>query len=130
MNSKQGPNRMKTPYLYALPSYQDIRGSLTVAEGGLDLPFQIQRVFWITGADSESERGGHGHRECEQVLVAVSGSVRVGLKADGFKGQLKLDDPGKALYVPPGTILALYGFTPQTALLVLCSHRYDAEDYV
>ena len=55
----------------------DERGKLVVAEGELDIPFKIQRVFYIYGSDSEVVRGQHANRESEFVLINVAGSSKV-----------------------------------------------------
>ena len=41
----------------------DERGKLVVIEGGLAIPFDIQRVFYIYGSDETVVRGQHAIRE-------------------------------------------------------------------
>ena len=55
----------------------------------------------------------------------MAGSCRV--TANGH--EFNLDEPGKALYVPPGVYLDLDRWTPDAVLLVLCSHHYEEDDY-
>lgn len=122
---------MNGPYVWTLPTYQDERGNLTVAEAGLDCPFEVKRVFWTYNGDGSAMRGGHAHRQCQQVLVALQGSVKVTLMEAERRhsDHLRLDDPGQALYVPAETFVE-YKLRPGAVLLVLCSHGYDPEDFI
>lgn len=114
------------PQPWRLTAHQDERGSLVVAEANRDVPFPIRRVFWVYDVPEWETRGGHAHKACQQVLVCVAGACRV--LANGH--EYYLDDPGKALYVPPGVYLDLDNWRPDTVLLVLCSEHYESEDYV
>jgi len=108
-----------------LETHADERGKLVVVEASRGVPFPVKRVFWVYDVPEGTGRGGHAHQFCQQLLVCVSGSCRVIAAGDAFT----LDDPGKALYVPPGVYLDLEDWQPGTVLLVLCSHYYDEEDY-
>lgn len=110
---------------WRLAIHADERGSLVVAEANRDVPFSIRRVFWVYGVPDGTRRGGHAHKACQQVLVCVAGACRVVANGEDYA----LDEPGKALYVPPGVCLDLEDWRPGTVLLVLCSHYYDEEDY-
>ena len=51
----------------------DSRGHLVVIEGNKDIPFEIARVFYIYGSDSDVVRGQHANKNSEFVLINVSG---------------------------------------------------------
>jgi mannose-6-phosphate isomerase-like protein (cupin superfamily) len=108
-----------------LPTHIDSRGHLTVVEGGV-LPFEVRRVFYMWGIPDGAERGGHAHRACHQVLVAVSGTFTVHVN----KHEYRLLTPRKGLYLPPECWRRLDCFTPDAACLVLCSEPYDPDDYI
>lgn len=110
---------------WRLTVHADERGKLAVAEANRDVPFPIRRAFWIWDVPEWEMRGGHAHQACQQVLIAVSGACRVLASGDEYY----LDEPDKALYVPPGVYLDLDNWRPGTVLLVLCSHYYESEDY-
>ena len=55
----------------------DERGKLVVVEGSKDIPFDIQRVFYIYGSDNQVVRGQHANRESEFVLINVGGTSKV-----------------------------------------------------
>lgn len=110
-----------------LPMHVDTRGRLTVFEGGLEVPFQIKRVFTIGNVPRHTVRGQHAHKRCQQVLVAVAGglTVRVNDEQD-----YRLSRPENALYLPAGAFVEMRDWTPDAVLMVLASERYDAGDYV
>ena len=72
---------MKLSEQYKLIEFVDLgdeRGNLVVIEGeGMDIPFDIKRVFYIYGSDSEVVRGQHANRETEFLLVNVAGTSKV-----------------------------------------------------
>ena len=63
-----------------LKTFTDERGSLTVAETGKDLPFEVKRAYWIYGVPEGHERGKHANRITYQYLVAVKGCVTIALE--------------------------------------------------
>lgn len=116
--------------LIRLPHVSDSRGTLVFGELGAGLPFAARRFFVNYDVPTESLRGSHAHRTLHEVLVAVRGSVTVSVD-DGFaQAEVVLDDPTKALYLPPMVWSSQYAYTAGAALLVLCSDEYDDGDYI
>ena len=72
-----------TPKIVKLPRIHDPRGNLTVAQGGVEVPFDIKRAYWIYDVPAGEERGGHSHHAMSQLLVAVGGSFSVNV-CDGY----------------------------------------------
>jgi hypothetical protein len=60
-----------------LPKISDPRGSLTFIEGCHQIPFAIERVYYLYDVPGGAERGGHAHKELHQLIVAMSGSFDV-----------------------------------------------------
>ncbi len=52
-----------------LPKFLDVRGNLSFAEQFSQIPFEIQRVYWIYDVPGGEERGGHAFRENRGVIV-------------------------------------------------------------
>lgn len=107
------------------PTVKDERGELTFIEGDSHIPFEIKRVFYIYDVPFFAERGGHAHKTCEQVLIAIRGRVRIWV--DGVV--VSLHDPNKGLYIPPGYQMTMKEFSANCILLVLASEHFDEEDY-
>lgn len=105
-------------------------GNLTPITGGMDIPFNIERVFYIYDVPGGEDRGAHAHKTCHQMIVAASGAFDVVLK-DGFQTkQVRLDRPYMGLYIPPGIWAQEIGFSSGSVCLVLASHPYDESDYI
>ena len=58
-----------------IPSVTDSRGVLTSIESGGDIPFEIKRIFYMHSV--VSDRGGHAHKDTDQVVIATSGNFEL-----------------------------------------------------
>lgn len=115
--------------LVDLPKMSDFRGNLTFVESGEHVPFEIRRVYYLYDVPAGVERGGHGHRELQQLIVAMAGQVDV-LLDDGKDTRLfTLDNCHTGLYVCPMMWRTLDGFSPGSVCMVLASEHYDEGDY-
>ena len=115
--------------LIEFPRAEESRGSLVVGEFA-SLPFMPRRFFSVYGVPPGSVRGEHAHYECEQLLVALHGSVRCTVDDGANRREIVLDSPSAALYVPARIWGIQDDFTADAALLVLASLPYDSGDYV
>jgi hypothetical protein len=106
-----------------LPSVTDARGVLTSLEAQADLPFEIRRVFYMHHI--ASDRGGHAHRDTEQVVIAAAGSFTMHLCDGARRASYRLDDPTKGVYTPPMVFIELCNFSLGAVCLVLASTHYD-----
>ena len=114
-----------------LPKIVDPRGNLSVAEQLKNVPFEVKRVYWTYDVPSGESRGGHAHKECVEMIIAVSGSFTVTL--DDGKGNRKdfhLNHPWQGLLVNTGIWRTLEDFSSGAVCLVLASELYDEEDYI
>lgn len=109
--------------------YTDNRGYLSVIEGGIDIPFEIKRIYYLYMVP-EAARGAHAHKELQQLMIATSGSVHVTLDDGTEKKTFVLDKPWKGLLVTPGMWRDLDNFAGGTVCMVLASEKYVAEDYI
>ncbi|PRY00457.1 sugar 3,4-ketoisomerase [Allonocardiopsis opalescens] len=115
--------------LVELREHADARGGLAVVETGTDVPFPIERVYYLYGIPQGAERGGHGHRELRQLMIAVHGRLRVTVD-DGYRqASYELDRPGLGLYIGPMIWRRLTHFSPGAVAVVLASAHYDENDY-
>ena len=113
-----------------LPRIETAKGNITPVHSGINLPFEIARIFYLYDIPGGEARGAHAHRECHQFLVAASGSFEVVLD-DGYnKRTVTLNRPYFGLHIPPGIWAAEQGFSSGSICLVLTSHIYDEADYI
>ncbi len=116
--------------LVQFPRNQREDGVLTVYENHTGVPFECVRTFAITGVPQGGERGRHAHKQCTQLLVALTGRVAVMVTDGGARREMVLDDPGQGLLVPPGLWVELTFQAEGGSLIVLCDRPYEAEDYL
>lgn len=116
--------------LYSIPSFSDVRGDISILEFSKKLPFNIKRIFYTYGVKSTEVRGEHAHKVCEQFLIAVHGSLNVIVDNGSCREEYVLDSPTKGLHLPSGCWGIQYKHSPDSVLLVLASHEYDAKDYI
>ena len=109
--------------------FTDNRGYLSVIEGGMDIPFEIKRIYYLYMVP-EAARGAHAHKQLQQLMVATSGSVHVTLDDGNCKRTFFLNRPYQGLYVKPGMWRDLEDFSSGAVCLVLASEVYQAEDYI
>ena len=108
----------------------DERGKLVVVEGAMDIPFEIKRVFYIYGSDSEVVRGQHANRESEFVLINVGGTSKVRIDNGHSEAVIELNKPMMGLYIPTMVWKDMYDFSEDSILLVLASTHYDGDEYI
>jgi len=115
--------------LSQLPSNVDERGILIAIEGGIDLPFDIARVYYLLGS-SGAARGFHAHLALDQLLVCAAGSVRVIIDDGRDRQEVVLDRPDVGLHVGKMKWREMHDFSPDCVLLVLASAHHDEADYI
>jgi len=109
--------------------FEDTNGMLCVYEGGQQVPFDIRRVFTVS-AKAGDTRGDHAHKQCTQLLICVSGKIRVSCDDGLAVTEHLLDNMGEGLLVPPGIWAKEKYMTEGAVLMVLCDRGYEAEDYL
>ena len=112
-----------------LPKISDPRGNLTFVEGGNQIPFDIQRVYYLYDVPGGAERGGHAHKRLHQLIIAMSGSFDVVLDDGRTKKRVHLNRSYNGLYVCPMIWRELDNFSSGSVCMVLASNKYDEEDY-
>lgn len=124
---------MASKELFRMINFKDLgdeRGKLVVIEGKNDIPFEIARVFYIYGSDSDIIRGKHANRNSEFVLVNVAGKSKV-MITDGYdKKIVELSKPMEAVYIPKMIWKEMYDFSENSVLLVLSNTHYDGKEYI
>jgi len=116
--------------LLELETFVDSEGSLVPIESGLSIPFKIKRVFYVFDVHDQKDRGEHSHHKTEQVLICLSGKVKV-LCDDGKNTkQWVLNKPTQALYIPNLIWDEQIYLTSDSVLLVLANTNYDSSDYI
>ena len=117
------------PKLISFPTFSDDRGTLTAYEAGIQVPFEIRRIFYVTGKENEI-RGQHAHFECQQLLVCLSGKITVRVKTAETVTLYELKCSSKGLLLPKLTWAEQFYHSNDSRLMVMCDLPYDSNDYI
>lgn len=121
---------MNNPQILELSKFTDPRGNLSVIEELKDIPFKVERTYWIYDVPGGEHRGGHAYRENQEFIVALSGSFDVILDDGQKKQTFHLNRSYYGLYVPQGIWREMENFSTNSLALVLSSIKYDVNDYI
>ncbi|MCY1292314.1 TDP-4-oxo-6-deoxy-alpha-D-glucose-3,4-oxoisomerase [compost metagenome] len=108
----------------------DGRGQLVALESNKNIPFDIKRVYYMTGMKPGAPRGFHAHRQLQQVAVCVAGYCRFILDDGRTREEAWLDSPAKGLVIGDLIWREMHDFSPDCVLMVLASEYYDEADYI
>jgi hypothetical protein len=123
------PTGLAKCFIVELPKISDPRGNLTFIESGKHIDFGIKRVYYLYDVPGGAERGGHAHKELQQLVVAIAGSFDIVLD-DGYeKKKFHLNRSYYGLYICPMVWRELENFSSGSVCMVLASIFYDESDY-
>lgn len=106
------------------------QGNLTAVESGRDVPFDIARVYYLYDLPGGESRGGHAHRELQQLMVCVMGSFDVILDDGRERRKIHLDRAYHGLMIRPMVWRELENFSSGAICLVIASDVYRESDYI
>lgn len=110
--------------------HSDRKGDICVVENGKTVPFDTKRVYYLYDVPGGVSRGGHAHKDLQQLIFAVSGSFTVTLNDGNVKRSFTLNRPYQGLLVKPGIWRELDDFSSGSVCLVLASEKYNEADYI
>ena len=113
-----------------LPKISTRKGSITPIYGGEQVPFEVQRVYYLYDVPGGESRGGHAHINLQQLVVSVMGAFDVVLDDGLEKKRIHLDRAYYGLYIPRMIWRELENFSSGGICLVLASMLYDEADYI
>lgn len=113
-----------------LPKVSNPAGNLTAVQQSKDLPFPIKRIYYLYDIPGGQERGAHGHKNLNQLIVAASGSFEVVLTDGKETVSYYLNRPYEGLLIKPGLWRELKNFSSGSVCLVLASEKYTEDDYI
>ena len=116
--------------LIELPCIKNRTGNITAIESNVEIPFNINRIFYLYDIPGGESRGAHAHKECHQFLIATSGSFEVQLDDGKVKKTVMLNQPYRGLHIPPGIWASEVNFSSGAICLVMASEKYMEEDYI
>ena len=121
---------MKQPQIIELPKVIDRRGNLSIIEENKNIPFKIERTYWIYDVPGGEKRGGHAYKENEEFIVALSGSFDVILDNGTERKVYSLNRSYYGLYIPKGWWREMENFSTNSLALEFASTKYNPNDYI
>ena len=116
--------------LIDLPKISERKGAITPIYGNQHVPFDVARVYYLYDVPGGESRGGHAHRELQQLIVSVMGAFDVVLYDGNERRRVHLDRAYTGLHVKRMIWRELDNFSSGGICLVLASHKYDESDYI
>lgn len=113
-----------------LRDLSDKRGALSVVESEVDVPFKIERVYYLFNTDIGIERGFHAHKELVQMAVCVKGSCNILLDDGVCKEEVNMNSPLKGLIIDKMVWHKMSRFSSDCVLVVFASNHYNESDYI
>jgi hypothetical protein len=112
------------------PKIHNRAGNITPLENNRDIPFDIQRIYYLYDIPGGESRGAHAHKSLQQVIVAASGSFDVTIDDGRNKKTVHLSRPYFGLHLFPGMWRDISNFSSGAICLVLASAHYNENDYI
>ena len=117
-------------FTFNIESFDDDRGSLSVLERHKNIPFDIERIYYLYKTQDKIVRGVHAHKKLEQIIISFSGEYQI-LLDDGInKATFILDNPSLGLYVCPMIWREVTPIGDSGVCAVLASRKYEEDDYI
>lgn len=113
-----------------LPKILDDRGNLSFFENGNQIPFDIQRVYWIYDVPGGEYRGGHAYKDLQEVIVALSGSFDVVLNDGKEERKYSLNRSYTGLYIPKMIWRHLENFSTNSLALIVTDKMFEEQQYI
>lgn len=116
--------------LIQFPKLNNGVGNITRLQNGLEVPFEVKRIYYLYDIPGGESRGAHAHKSLRQILIAASGSFDVTLDDGQSRRTVTLSRPNIGLYIKPGIWRDILNFSSGVICLVLASELYKAQDYI
>lgn len=118
------------PKIINLLKIVDPRGNLSFFENEKQLPFQIERTYWIYDVPGGESRGSHAFKEQQEFIIALSGSFDVILNDGQNEERFSLNRSYYGLYIPKMYWRRLENFSTNSLALIVSDRNFDAQDYI
>ncbi|CAA7194355.1 sugar 3,4-ketoisomerase [Chryseobacterium potabilaquae] len=118
------------PHIIELPKIYDKRGNLSFFEQPNQLPFQIERTYWIYDVPGGETRGSHAFKEQQEFIIALSGSFDVIIHDGKEEKKFSLNRSYYGLYIPNMFWRKLENFSTNSLALIVSDKHYNEHDYI
>lgn len=119
-----------TPELLDLPKLYDKRGNLSFFEHPNQLPFEIERTYWIYDVPGGEVRGSHAFKDQQEFIIALSGSFDVVVHNGKEEQRFSLNRSYYGLFIPKMYWRRLENFSTNSLALIVSDKSYNENDYI
>ena len=105
-------------------------GQLSFFESTRDIPFEVKRLYYISGVPEGKVRGFHAHKKLQQLLFCPYGKIEIILDDGKTRESVILDKPGKGLLLNGGLWREMLWQKTDSVLCVAVSDFYTEDDYI
>jgi len=121
---------LKDILFYNMRTIIEDDGNLVPIETNSDVPFDIERIFYVYGVRDTELRGQHSHFKTQQLLICVSGKVEVTCDDGKEKRKYLLESPQQGLFIPEMIWDEQRYLTEDSVLMVVANTKYIPKDYI
>ncbi len=118
------------PYIIELPKFLDPRGNLSFIEDDNQIPFKIERTYWIYDVPGGEVRGAHAYKTLQEFIVALSGSFDIVLHNGKQEHRFHLNRSYYGLYVPKMYWRSMENFSTNSVAMIVADQIYDENEYI
>ena len=116
--------------LINLPKVLDERGNLSFFQNNDQIPFTIERVYWLYDVPGGETRGGHAYKNQSELIVALSGSFDVVLSQGSVERIITLNRSYFGLFIPQMVWRHLENFSTNALAFIASNGSYDEDCYI
>lgn len=121
---------MNKPSILQLPKIVDPRGNLSFFEHPKQVPFEIERVYWIYDVPGGEIRGSHAFKQQKEFIIALSGSFDVILHDGIQEYKFSLNRSYYGLYVPNMIWRRIENFSTNALAFIAADTKFSSDDYI
>lgn len=121
--------KTKLSYKINIPIIKD-EALLFFGEAKRHIPFEVKRFYLIAEVDNGATRGLHAHRELQQVLFCIRGTVTLVLDNGAEREEIHLSKPNEGVFIDRWMWREMKRFSSDAVLLVLASEYFKEDDYI
>lgn len=113
-----------------LPKILDDRGNLSFFQNQVQIPFDIERVYWIYDVPGGEQRGEHAYKSLQEFVIALSGSFDLVLDDGKNRKTFTLNRSYYGIYIPKMIWRRMENFSTNSLALVATNKVYNADEYI
>jgi hypothetical protein len=113
-----------------LPKIKDLRGNLSFLEDNKQVPFKIQRAYWIYDVPGGEERGAHAFANTTEFVLPLSGGFTVETIRGEEHQNFVLSNVHCGLLLPAFTWRKFSNFLSNSICLVVSDTKHEDCEYI